>query len=846
MSVVISNGATTLATASGFYRVEAHNLGMWSTTVQLLTVARTIPVTFANAGNCQGVVLALTAASATADKSVTVTLQENVASVWTDRTSVTVTAATITNSAAVSNYATWITPFTFGTPYAVTTAASTWRFSITQGAGTYNWNLKTSDATNPFYATWCDNAVSYASGDVPIAKDKITIDMSADFTGVALTGDATRSTCAVACTSSTPTPANVAMFEWENAPAASYTLNINGYFVLGANSGFRVGTLASPIPYAEIANIIVKSASTGTSTNTGFNDGDTAAIVVGRQHLFMYGEIPTVRSTTLASDAATAQQDIVTTDVTGWSAGDTIAICKADLAGITGDTTPYSIDTIVGTAINVNTNIVSAIRKAGGHVFRLNGYGVYFKYEVNLAGNVKLYGSSSIVMSGVQLENIQLGVTNGTAFWQDDIANLSGGYQIVDSSVCNTFGQSTLFQSSSYHGTGVIQVLRTHLFRVGMVGTSYGPVGGWQVDSCISFGASYGIGGFYRNQYIYITNNYIYNANGGAIEENGIAIGDISNNTVWGCSTFMRLDSALINVTVDNNTIDKVLAVFTGLAGMIGVTASGNSIGVNSACTYIFQIYYGYSVLAQIVLIDTTIGTITDIFWPGYTIVNGVDTTGVAFQNYDLTTSDDRYYMPYGDIQRTNASLPDTTVRTAGGSAMRFTPYGATNLIHWEQTIPTGDITAKTMTITCWVKINNAAYYAGSHTKPTLTVTYDQTSTVTSVATTGTGWQQLACTFTPATSFGQVQMKITGGTDATTTNRYFYVDDFNIAYPAGVQVDLGGLDLWADGLPVAPAIATMPSITGVWDEPLTAHTVSGSYGAVFKKLLTVAKFLGLK
>jgi hypothetical protein len=77
-------------------------------------------------------------------------------------------------------------------------------------------------------------------------------------------------------------------------------------------------------------------------------------------------------------------------------------------------------------------------------------------------------------------------------------------------------------------------------------------------------------------------------------------------------------------------------------------------------------------------------------------------------------------------------------------------------------------------------------------------------------------------------------MKITGATDATTTSRYFYVDDFNIAYPAGVQIDLGGLDLWANGLPVEPAIATMPSITGVWDEPLSVHTVSGSAGKILK------------
>jgi len=38
--------------------------------------------------------------------------------------------------------------------------------------------------------------------------------------------------------------------------------------------------------------------------------------------------------------------------------------------------------------------------------------------------------------------------------------------------------------------------------------------------------------------------------------------------------------------------------------------------------------------------------------------------------------------------------------------------------------------------------------------------------------------------------------------------------------------------LWAEGLPVAPAIATMPSLGGVWDEPLTAHTIAGTMGKI--------------
>ena len=158
--------------------------------------------------------------------------------------------------------------------------------------------------------------------------------------------------------------------------------------------------------------------------------------------------------------------------------------------------------------------------------------------------------------------------------------------------------------------------------------------------------------------------------------------------------------------------------------------------------------------------------------------------------------------------------------------------------MHWEQNVPTGNIQSKTMTVSLWVKINNSAYWAGTHTKPTLTIDYDNGTTITSVATASTSWQLLACTFTPATTYGQIEMKVTGATDATGTNRYFYVDDVNVAYPAGVAIDLGNLDLWAEGLPVAPAIATMPSLGGVWDEPLTAHTIAGSAGVVVGEILS--------
>ena len=93
----------------------------------------------------------------------------------------------------------------------------------------------------------------------------------------------------------------------------------------------------------------------------------------------------------------------------------------------------------------------------------------------------------------------------------------------------------------------------------------------------------------------------------------------------------------------------------------------------------------------------------------------------MRFQNYNQTANYDFTAMTYGTITRTGTGLADTTVRTAGGFAMRFEPTYSPNLMHWEQNVPTGNIQSKTMTDSLWVKINNSAYWAGTHTKPTLT-----------------------------------------------------------------------------------------------------------------------------
>lgn len=151
------------------------------------------------------------------------------------------------------------------------------------------------------------------------------------------------------------------------------------------------------------------------------------------------------------------------------------------------------------------------------------------------------------------------------------------------------------------------------------------------------------------------------------------------------------------------------------------------------------------------------------------------------------------------------------------------------------------------MTVAVWVKINSATYYAGTHQKPRLTVNYDNGTEAYSEASASTNWQQIFVTFTPTTTYGQITVSISGRTDATGSNAYFYVDDMTLLYPSNHSLDLGGLDNWANGLPVTPPIAIPLSAysvsNAVWEELLASHTNSGTMG---KKLNDITESKKIK
>lgn len=847
MSVIVSNGDTSLATASGFYRAEAYNVGSFSATaLSLTTSARTIAVTFANAGNLQGIILGIQLA-ASATRSITVKLQKNVASVWTDVTIANGFAANVTKTLTVSDMTDgvaagntvadgWIVPFVFPTPFAIDTVAATWRFYVSQSAGSQDNYVLTSDATNLFFVAWCDNAMTFTDNDCVVAKDKVTIDKTATFKGVLGTGDTTRGVAAIACkTSTTADPDNVANFIWQNAPVSAYTLTVDGVFVLSSHGGFRAGTSTNRIPVAQQGIISFVAPSVGTLS--GFTvPKDPAAATNRKCSLFIYGEIPAYERTTLNADAATGQKVIVTNDSTGWAANDYVFVGKQNVKG-QGDTTLYQIDTVVGTTITLKTNLATNVRKAGGAVVRTNGYG--FKLTGPSSGTTPIHrmnAPSNFVLSGVELRNNNYFGMNGSSGFinADDAANTT--QWLISHCSWYNGGGGYILNSTNY--CYVAPSMKIEYFNVLLAMIWVNQTGAYAtIDHCafLSHGTAQGASSAHAQTW---TNNVFENG------VNGINLVPtfpliFTGNSFWGYSTAGVLLSGPASGTWGSNRFNNCAYALNIGTNTTNLYSLSDTFADEAANTYgITMTYNGVNIFAQAEFANPQ-GT------PGVNAASNVYLTPgslVRVSSYAGVAGDDRGYMREGVFQRCGAGLSDTTAYISGGSSLRFepNPTPAANadgqeLMHWTQTVPTGNIQDKPMTVVIAVKINNAAYYGGTtYTRPTLTVTYDVTTQISAVAAANAAWQLLTVTFTPTTTTPTIDMDVSGASDATAPNTRFYVGLVQINFPPGTVFDLGSMAFWAHALPVTPSIATFPSLAGIWDEATAAHGAAGSYGLLVK------------
>lgn len=212
------------------------------------------------------------------------------------------------------------------------------------------------------------------------------------------------------------------------------------------------------------------------------------------------------------------------------------------------------------------------------------------------------------------------------------------------------------------------------------------------------------------------------------------------------------------------------------------------------------------------------------------------DGSYLLFHKFDNTADDHRGWYKNGIIRSSKSGLTYSTVHTAGGLAFGTAPYGGTDNFDYEFDDFIGDQTGKAVTVSVYCYINNAAYYAGTHTDPTLEVEYDGgTTTSTTHSGTAGSWTQLSVTFTPTTDTPTITITLRTKSDAASeANRMVFWDDGAINFEAGQTVQLGLMDLWYKGLPAKTWLATGITedavATRVWNKLTADHTTSGSFG----------------
>ena len=790
--------------------------GMSYGSVHALNTARYSAFTADEAGDMEGAIVCIKYKGVLDDDTFTITLQEYSGGAWADVAGATKTLTTAevynegTGSYPVRGSACW-TYFDFATSATIDTNASKWRLKL-EG------NSSDCQALfSVYYGTGIvlEDSATYNSGDnLFLAKDlTVTIDEDKTFGTIAL-GTSTK----------LYVPSTV---------ASSLTFTVaNMYW--GSHCGLTAGENAGArVPY---------------SNQFYFNLTGTLYLGTGYQsdgagyELNLWGEKPANYYTYLESGHASGQPTITTkTDMSSdWIAGDVIMVAGRD--HYRDGYESMTIQSISGTSITFTANFTND---------HFADWVVFNKTRAEKCGVKWCPGIISGALTGWKELNISgVNVVGGTKpdflcysydteylnavpyVWDTVICSeRTQFYTIIDTMWANylkgssfkdifVYGYAGSLISAHFQFAGFKEATFSGVYILGILSRNYGTL--FILTDCSSLNLdNLQISGNYGS---YGTLMHLLRINLSTFNDIKLLGGDNSASFSGAGSVFNRLTTDLADlgsVNLTGLTESKFNDCKFGQDHANGTTSGAD--------IRIINVYFN-TVIAK----DCSFST--DPIIEGATIQD--PNSYFRSHNHNQVANDHRSWLTNGNQNASGDGLTDTTVHTSGTDkfALRFEPLSSTDSLEWEFKVPTGNIQNKTMTVAVWVKINNANYYAGTYQLPRLTIDYDNGTTAYAQATNKTDWQLLFITFTPTTTFGQITVTLSARTDATTTGAYVYIDDFTVLYPAGYKLNLGGLDDWANAMPVTPPIATVLSANDVWTASSTVDYGSDTMGNKVKVL----------
>lgn len=834
MALKLLTSSTTLSSGLNWVQAEYVQLSFGNSVTALNNVV-TQAVTFSNAGNQLGIYLFLRPASTLTSGTLTIKLQENTGS-WVDRT-------TDTFSIDSTNYPACVINCYFPlTSYAVTTASSTWRYSVQYSNNSLAWWY----SSGPTYtmAVFLDYSTSKpASGDSIIIADNqtLTFDENASWASCRLGMNAT--------------------FQWENTPATSYTLTqsssgtATAFFQFGSSGSVLIGSSDNPIPVDKKA-IIDLSSYPGNALFHGvayyYMKSPYTPPRVNFRFEF-YGSYSTNMYARISALASAGQKNIVTTTDKSsvWQIGDQVTLYGKKRTG-NADTVTYTISDISNTTITLNTNLDYDLL-AGGAITNLSE--AIRTLGISIEGNSGSSGQSTLasstegfsarqVMSGCLFKNFHAYAPNmfiissslGISYYEHIMSYTTGLATVglvnigcLNTSVAGTYIDDCHRYSGSLSSTPSSCAIRggsnVRISNVCLKNSTN--EGGGQV--AVINASTVTLSGIVSCSHV---GNYYNQGSFRLVNDTNVTASDLFLIGSYETLFLSNVINATINNAVANGAIGSSYGRNLHISSVVKVTFNDSKFGDQIPSVY-----------ADIVTVSETYNEVLfNNCIVGQKGINGtkdmVPGSYLGFINYGTTANNHKTWWKYGTTQSVGDGLADTTVHTPGIDkfAIRFEPTNSEDRLFWRFPVPVGNIQNKTMTVAVWCKINSSTYYSGVHQNPRLTINYDNGTEIYREASNSTDWQLLSVTFTPTTSYGQIEVTLSGRTDATGSNSYFYFDDFAVLYPAGYKLDLGGFDLWANALPITPPIATVLSPYDVWTVPTSTVTGDGTIG---KKLATL-------
>ena len=741
---------------------------------------------------------------------ITATLQENSAG-WVDVASS--PAVNITDLRASSD-----TFFKFSAPYtfaALTAGYYRIKLNTSGASGTTSVCADSGGANFAYSATHDDNVVP-SSGDEmivssPNAGSELIIDLDADFSvgNAGYTGSPTFRTWGSAITLG-----RNGSISWPTT--SNRTVTCKGYVMVEPSGGYYMGTVASQIPIGTLARLAFDQ--NGVTTNYGMYHYATGKII-------LQGESLTYNESVIVSGSGTTLDPLVVTDTTGWTTGmELILPPVSDNAANYDETEVKFIRTIAGTSITLADTSggaesgltydhvgAPAINVTRPVLIDTTDTTKAWWWDLNETSDV-----ANINLDGCRLETTGSGVAGRTClqfsnlatemFTADDVVFYrqpgSQGVTFGNNNEQRTFTKLIFYDCNATGNAGAFFVssMRNKRYEQCRVidstsrGYFLGACSASVFDDCRAWACgrtSPTQGGFcFQNS----SNIEMYSSEVHANRGPGFELATMPQLYAFQCQLGNK----------GENKGDDV------------VPTSDN--------------------FSTAVLEDCLFGSTTTI--SNYT--NAASGTDIAFHRFNQTQGDHRWYTKNGSARSTGASLADTTVRTSDSLAVRIAPESSSPGFDWQFKILARANTA--VGITGFIQ-KNAAFGSDVVTVelylPGLVPGVDTPSDSMNMPN-DTSWNvfNLAANYTGTVDlFATVRIVA----KSTTASAYVYVDDlYNGTNP------LTALDVWDDGKPSELIYEQLGDAAAVWSVATSTFTTSGTAGYLLTKLLTVAKFLGLR